>query len=69
MKESNGVANACFSCMSSHPGNRGHKTLHQDESKTWIHMLIFWDVNSIWELEGGIPAQEKREVAEGENEF
>lgn len=32
-------------------------------------MLIFWDVDSIWELEGGISAQEKREVAEGENQF
>lgn len=29
-------------------------------------MLIFWDVNSIWELEGGISAQEKREATEGE---
>lgn len=32
-------------------------------------MPIFWDVDSIWELEGGISAQEKREVAEGENQF
>lgn len=28
--------------------------------------LIFWDVSSIWELEGGISAQEKREAIEGE---
>lgn len=30
-------------------------------------MLIFWDVNSIWKLEGGISAQGKREATEGEN--
>lgn len=32
-------------------------------------MLVFWDVNSIWELEGGISAQEKIEATEGEKEF
>lgn len=32
-------------------------------------MLIFRDVNSIWELEGGVWAQEKREATEEENEF
>lgn len=31
--------------------------------------LIFSDVNSIWELEGGRSAQGKREATEGENEF
>lgn len=33
IKQSNGVARACFSCKSSHSGNRGNKTLHQAEYK------------------------------------
>lgn len=32
-------------------------------------MLIFWDVNSIWELEGGISDQGKREATEGKTSF